>query len=75
VPKRQVHLKVSKKILGYANPIVHDILDTRLPISEHRRSHNPETIILIGKLLGKDCEREAWLHFLMDYGLYREVKD
>jgi hypothetical protein len=49
--------------------MVHDILDKYLPIEEHRRTHNPQTIKAIGELLGKDAETEAWLHFLMDYHL------
>jgi hypothetical protein len=69
MPVRKIHLRASRKLLGYSNPLVHDILDTHLPIEEHRRTHNPRTIRLIGELLGEDAEREAWLHFLLDYGL------
>lgn len=64
---RQKHLQLSKQLLGYSNPLVHDILDRSLPIEEHRRTHTPETIKLIGQLLGKDAEREAWLHLFADY--------
>ena len=69
MPTKRVHLKANKELLGYCNSLVHDILDSRLPIAEHRRTHDPRTIRLIGELLGKDAEREAWLHFLLDYGL------
>ena len=69
MPTRRIHLKASKELLGYCNPLVHDILDSYLPITEHRRTHNPGTIRLIGELLGEDAKREAWLHFLLDYGL------
>jgi hypothetical protein len=71
VPNRIEHLKLSRELLGYSNPLVHDILDRSLPIEEHRRTHSPETINLIGKLLGEDAKREAWLHLLADYRLVR----
>jgi hypothetical protein len=67
MPNRKQHLKASKNLLGYSNSIVHDILDKYLPIEEHRRTHNPQTIKQIGALLGKEAETEAWLHFFMDY--------
>ena len=70
MPSRKEHLKASKVWLGYATPIVHDLLDRYLPTAtEHRRTHTPSSIKAIGVLLGKDAEREAWLHFLMDYHL------
>ena len=69
MPNRREHLRASKVLLGYSNPIVHDILDRYLPIEEHRRTHRPETMRRIGKLLGKEAETEAWLHFFLDYKL------
>ena len=71
MPKRRQHLKLSRELLGYCNPLVHDILDRSLPIEEHRRTHTPETIRLIGELLGSDAKREGWLHLLADYGLVK----
>ena len=71
MPTRRVHLRLSKELLGYSNPLVHDILDRGLPIQEHRRTHTPETVALIGRLLGDDARREAWLHLLADYGIMR----
>ena len=69
MPKRSQHLKASRVILGYSNPVVHDILDRYLPIEEHRRTHTPETIAAIGDLLGPEARTEAWLHFFLDYRL------
>ena len=74
MPTRRVHLKLSRDLLGYCNPLVHDILDKSLPIEEHRRTHTPETVKLIGQLLGEDAKREAWLHLFADYGLLKENK-
>jgi hypothetical protein len=74
MPNRKEHLKISKDLLGYCNPMVHDILDKSLPIAEHRRTHRPETCQLIGQLLGKDAEREAWLHLFADYGIVKTSK-
>jgi hypothetical protein len=67
VPNRSSHLRASKQLLGYANPIVHDILDNQSPTLEHRYRHNPRTAHQIGEWFGKDAEREAWLHILMDW--------
>lgn len=71
MPSRRVHLRLSRELLGYCNPVVHDILDRGLPIEEHRRTHRPETMRLIGELLGKDAMREGWLHVMADYGLVK----
>ena len=69
MPNRRQHLRASKILLGTNNPIVHDLLDTYLPIEEHRRTHTPENINQIGALLGAEAKTEAWLHFFLDYGI------
>lgn len=71
MPRRRVHLRVSRELLGSCDPLVHEILDRGLPIAEHRRTHRPETCALIGELLGPEARREAWLHLFLDYGLVR----
>ena len=72
MPSLKRHLKASKELLGTANPLVHQILDSPSPKLEHRYRHNPHTVEEIGKLLGEDAEREAWLHIFMDWGLVKE---
>jgi hypothetical protein len=75
LPTKKEHLKASKKYLGYATPIVHELLDSTLPYPhEHRRTHTPQFINWIGEGFGEKAKTEAWLHFLMDYGLIR-MKD
>jgi len=71
IPTKKEHIRLSKRYLGYSIPIVHDILDRYLPIPEHRRTHRPEMIKLIGELLGEEAKTEAWLHFLADYGFVK----
>lgn len=68
MPNRRIHLKASKELLGTKNPIVHDILDYQSPTLEHRFRHTPKTVELIATM-GKEAEREAWLHIFMDWGI------
>jgi len=71
MPNLRVHLRISRALLGFADPLVHKILDRTLSVEEHRRTHNPRTIRLIGELLGKEAKEEAWLHFLTDYNFVK----
>jgi len=72
MPGRRVHKRISKIYLGTYNAVVHDILDKSLGF-EHRSTHTPDRVKLIGELLGKEAEREAMLHILTDYGLFKEI--
>jgi hypothetical protein len=62
------HLKFSRRLLGYGEPVVHRILDAQNGTLEHRFRHTPVTVKMIGRLLGKEAEREAWLHLFVDWG-------
>ena len=73
-PSLREHLRASKELLGYSNPIVHQILDRYLPVEEHRRTHTPEYIKRIGELLGEEAKTEAWLHFFLDYKIVQLPK-
>lgn len=71
MPNLRDHLKLSKNLLGYSNPLVHRLLDYQGVNLEHRYRHNPHTVRAIKELLGVDAEREAWLHILTDWGIIR----
>ena len=72
MPILREHLKASKFLLGHSNKIVHQLLDEaslKYPGIGHRTfGHDLEAVKLIGKLLGKDAENEAFLHLLQDWG-------
>ena len=67
------HLAITKRFLGYkGNPAIHTLLDIK-PITYHKLTHNPDYIELIIKpQFGERGEIEAWLHLLVDWGIYEE---
>lgn len=67
MPNRKQHLRASKILLGYVEPLVHDILDRDIKGIEHRITHEPKTVQRIGDLLGTRAKTEAWLHIFLDY--------
>ena len=72
MPRRQEHLKAARALLGYADPLVHLLMDRSLERlgPRHRYvSHNAEYISSIRQLLGKEAGLEATLHLLQDWGL------
>jgi len=72
VPRRQEHLKAARALLGYADPLVHVLMDRALERlgPRHRYvSHNAEYIQMIRALLGEEAGLEATLHLLQDWGL------
>jgi len=69
---KREHLRASKVLLGYCDPLVHTLMDREVRMLGYRYryvSHNMEYIHNIGKLLGKEAELQAFLHLLMDMGL------
>jgi hypothetical protein len=72
VPRRQEHLKAARALLGYADPLVHVLMDRaieRLGPRHRYVSHNAEYLRMIRQLLGDEAALEATLHLLQDWGL------
>jgi len=68
---RREHLRASKVLLGYSDPLVHSLMDREVRMLGYKYryvSHNMEYIHNIGELLGKGAELQAFLHLLIDLG-------
>ena len=72
MPILREHLRASRLLLGHSNKLVHQLMDEackKYPGIMHRTwGHDLDDVSLIGRLLGKDAEDEAFLHLLMDDG-------
>ncbi|HHV61072.1 MAG TPA: hypothetical protein GXX51_00275 [Firmicutes bacterium] len=75
MPRRQEHLKAAKILLGYADPLVHKLMDQsieRLGPRHRYVTHNVEYIRAIRQLFGENAVIEATLHLLQDWGVIDE---
>lgn len=75
MPSTREHVRLSKKLLGQSNPLVHKLLDLPSPIREHRYRHTPDTVKKIADIIAvseserQELIREGWLHLLIDWGI------
>jgi len=72
VASKREHLRASKVLLGYSDPLVHSLMDREVMMLGYKYRyirHNMEYIHQIGELLGEQAELQAFLHLLMDIGL------
>ncbi|MGB9886545.1 MAG: hypothetical protein ACPLRW_06050 [Moorellales bacterium] len=72
MPRRQEHLRAAKALLGYADPLVHILMDRaieRLGPRHRYVSHNAEYVRMIRQLLGEEAALEATVHLLQDWGM------
>jgi len=72
VASKREHLRASKVLLGYSDPLVHSLMDREVRMLGYKYRyvrHNMEYIHQIGELLGEQAELQAFLHLLMDIGL------
>ncbi|NPV51922.1 MAG: hypothetical protein HPY71_00150 [Firmicutes bacterium] len=75
MPRRQEHLNAAKILLGYADPLVHKLMDQsieRLGPRHRYVTHNVEYIRAIRQLFGEKAVFEATLHLLQDWGIIDE---
>lgn len=71
MPNLRNHLKISNDLLGFSDPLVHQILDYQGRNLEHRFRHNPKICESIKEMLGENEYLEAWLHILTDWGMIK----
>lgn len=74
MPNLKNHLKISNDLLGFSEPLVHQILDYQGRNLEHRFRHNPKTCEDIKLMFGVNEYLEAWLHIFTDWGMIKWEK-